>query len=217
MREEKVLELQDVSYWYNKSAKILDKVQSSFVSGKLYAIVGRSGSGKTTLLSLMGGLDRTMEGQILFKGKSIDDIGYEKYRRECVSFVFQNYNLIDYMTSLENVMLTSKSSPLEFLKDVGITEEEAKRNVLKLSGGQQQRVAIARAVASETPIILADEPTGNLDEKTSDEIVDLLRKQVRDKSKTVIIVTHSKEIALAADFVYKIENGSLVRADMTRT
>ena len=220
MRENIILEIKDLEIVFDTQDGIvhaLNGVSLCLEEGKTLGLVGETGAGKTTLLSLLAGLDTAVKGTVLCNGEDITKKGLNYHRKHNISLVFQNYNLIDYMTSLENVMLTSKSSPLEFLKDVGITEEEAKRNVLKLSGGQQQRVAIARAVASETPIILADEPTGNLDEKTSDEIVDLLRKQVRDKSKTVIIVTHSKEIALAADFVYKIENGSLVRADMTRT
>nr|WP_303182442.1 ATP-binding cassette domain-containing protein [Lachnoclostridium phocaeense] len=209
MNNEKILELQNVSYWYNSSKRILDNINLNFCTGKIYAITGASGSGKTTLMSLLGGLDMPREGSILYRGSNINKIGYEKYRKECVSFVFQNYNLINYMTSLENVMLTAKSSPLPFLQEVGISEDEAKRNVLKLSGGQQQRVAIARAIAAETPIILADEPTGNLDEKTSNEIVHLLCEQAHKKSKCVIVVTHSNSIAATADQTYEIIDGAI--------
>lgn len=209
MSVEKILEVQDVSYWYDSSKPILEKANLSFYTGKLYAITGASGAGKTTLMSLLGGLDTPKKGAVLYRGEDIAEIGYEKYRRQCVSFVFQNYNLINYMISLENVMLTSKTSPLPFLEEVGITEEEARRNVLKLSGGQQQRVAIARAIAAETPVILADEPTGNLDEKTSEDIVRLLKEQAHDRAKCVIVVTHSKSIAAAADHTYEIKNGSL--------
>ena len=212
MSTEKILEVRDVSYWYDSSKPVLKEVNVSFCTGSVYAITGASGSGKTTLMSLLGGLDTPKKGAVLYRGENIAEIGYEKYRKQCVSFVFQNYNLINYMTSLENVMLTSKTSPLPFLKDVGRTEEEARRNVLKLSGGQQQRVAIARAIAAETPVILADEPTGNLDEKTSEDIMRLLKEQAHSRSKCVIVVTHSKSIAAAADHTYEIKNGSL-RAD----
>ena len=116
MNNEKILEIQNVSYWYNSSKRILDNISLNFCTGKIYAITGASGSGKTTLMSLLGGLDMPKEGSILYRGSNINKIGYEKYRKECVSFVFQNYNLINYMTSLENVMLTAKSSPLPFLQ-----------------------------------------------------------------------------------------------------
>ena len=161
-------------------------------------------------MSLLGGLDAPKAGTILYKGEDIKKIGDERYRKECVSFVFQNYNLINYMTSLENVMLTSKSSPLPYLAEVGITKEEAYRNVLKLSGGQQQRVAIARAIASETPVILADEPTGNLDEYTSNGIITLLKELAHKKNKCVIIVTHSKSVAANTDNIYEIKNSTIL-------
>lgn len=209
MDNEKILELVNVSYWYNNSNHILENICLSFEAGKIYAITGASGSGKTTLMSLLGGLDAPKAGTILYKGEDINKIGDERYRKECVSFVFQNYNLINYMTSLENVMLTSKSSPLPYLEEVGITKEEAYRNVLKLSGGQQQRVAIARAIASETPVILADEPTGNLDEDTSNGIITLLKELAHKKNKCVIIVTHSKSVAANTDNIYEIKNSTI--------
>ncbi len=210
MDNEKILELVNVSYWYNNSNHILENICLSFEAGKIYAITGASGSGKTTLMSLLGGLDAPKAGTILYKGEDIKKIGDERYRKECVSFVFQNYNLINYMTSLENVMLTSKSSPLPYLAEVGITKEEAYRNVLKLSGGQQQRVAIARAIASETPVILADEPTGNLDEYTSNGIITLLKELAHKKNKCVIIVTHSKSVAANTDNIYEIKNSTIL-------
>jgi len=172
--------------------------------------VGPSGCGKTTLLSLIGGLDAPLGGSILFEGKEIDTKNLGEYRKNCVSFVFQNYNLIEYMTPLENVLLTARQEPLEMLKKLGLTEGESRRNVLKLSGGQQQRVAIARALASETPIILADEPTGNLDEDTAKEISAIFKEAAETYNKCVIVVTHSTELANQAHEKYEMTHGKLV-------
>ena len=162
-----ILELQNLTYSYDKKRKVLKGINAQMEAGKLYAILGPSGCGKTTLLSLLGGLDSPTSGSILFEGKDIAQAGLAGHRKKNVSFIFQSYNLIDYMTPQENVRLTSKKPALPFLERLGLTREESKRNVLKLSGGQQQRVAIARALASEAPVILADEPTGNLDEDTA--------------------------------------------------
>ena len=155
-----VLELKEVTYSYDKKKQVLSGIDVQMETGKMYVILGPSGCGKTTLLSLLGGLDSPTGGHILFDGKDIEQSGLGNHRKNHVSFVFQSYNLIDYMTPQENVRLTAKKSALSFLGRVGLTIEEAKRNVLKLSGGQQQRVAIARALGSEAPVILADEPTG---------------------------------------------------------
>ena len=155
-----ILEFADLKYTYDGKQNVLRGVGGRMEQGKLYAILGPSGCGKTTLLSLLGGLDSPTRGKILFEGQDISQTGLAAHRRNHVSFVFQAYNLIDYLTSVENVSLTSKLPPLPILERLGLTKEESKRNVLKLSGGQQQRVAIARALASEAPIILADEPTG---------------------------------------------------------
>ena len=154
-------------------------------------------------------MDNASEGRILFHGKDIDEKGLENHRRNHVSFIFQAYNLIDYMTSLENVKLTSKFPPEPILEKMGLTKEEMKRNVLQLSGGQQQRVAIARALASEAPIILADEPTGNLDEDTALSIMRILEESVHHLNKCAIIVTHSNEIAKRADVVFQLKRGTL--------
>ena len=177
--------------------------------GKIYAILGASGCGKTTLLSLLGGLDTAARGKILFNGKDIMESGLENHRRNHVSFIFQSYNLIDYMTPVENVALTSKLPAEPVLEKMGLTKEEMKRNVLQLSGGQQQRVAIARALASEAPVILADEPTGNLDEDTAMSIMQILEESVRRMKKCAVIVTHSHEIAKRADVVFHLKRGAL--------
>ena len=164
-----IIKVCDIKYSYNNKT-VLKNISMEFEVGKVYAVVGASGCGKTTFLSLIGGLDSPLDGQVLFQGEDIEKKGLAWHRKNNVAFIFQNYNLIDYMTPAENVALTSKLPPLPMLERLGLTKEEAKRNVLKLSGGQQQRVAIARALASDASVILADEPTGNLDEDTANEI-----------------------------------------------
>ncbi|MBC8571230.1 ABC transporter ATP-binding protein [Zongyangia hominis] len=204
-----LLELKEVSYAYTQFKVVLDGIDLTLEEGKMYVILGPSGCGKTTLLSLIGGLDIPTGGKILFRGKDLNEIGLEAHRRSNVAFIFQNYNLIDYMTPAENVMLTSKKPPIPELVKVGLTEEEAKRNVLKLSGGQQQRVAIARALACEAPVILADEPTGNLDEDTAKEITILLKESAHQLGKCVVVVTHSSEIAKQADVIFRLTQGKV--------
>jgi len=206
-----ILKTENLTYHYSKDYPILKGMSVSFERGKTYAILGASGSGKTTLLSLLGGLDTPVEGKIYFDGNDICKIGYEAYRRNCVAFIFQNYNLIDYMTPAENVRLTFKGDPLPFLAQVGISAEEARRSVLKLSGGQQQRVAIARALAADAPVILADEPTGNIDDTTARNIFSLLIENAREYNKCVIIVTHSQEFAKYADVTFILKDGALIR------
>ena len=164
------------------------------------------------LMSLIGGLDEPKSGEILYEGQSIMEKGkgLAWHRRNNVAFVFQNYNLIEYMTPKENVLLTAKEDPMPILKSLGISEEEAGRNVLKLSGGQQQRVAIARALASHAPVILADEPTGNLDEDTAAEITQILKDNAHKQGRCVIVVTHSEAVANEADVVLKLDHGKII-------
>ena len=204
-----VLELQEVAYSYDKKKKVLKGIDVQMETGKMYAILGPSGCGKTTLLSLLGGLDSPTSGKILFNGTDIEQTGLGRHRKKHVSFIFQSYNLIDYMTPQENVRLTAKKPALPFLERLGLTKEESKRNVLKLSGGQQQRVAIARALASEAPVILADEPTGNLDEDTAQDITEILKASAHEQGKCVIVVTHSGELAKQADVVFRLKKGEL--------
>ena len=204
-----ILALQNVEYSYDKQKKVLKGINAQMETGKMYAILGPSGCGKTTLLSLLGGLDSPTNGQILFNGTDIEQSGLGHHRKKHVSFIFQSYNLIDYMTPQENVRLTAKKPALPFLERLGLTKEESKRNVLKLSGGQQQRVAIARALASEAPVILADEPTGNLDEDTAQDITEILKESAHEQDKCVIVVTHSGELAKQADVVLRLKKGEL--------
>ena len=203
------LELKNVSYAYEKGKAVLQNVSGSLETGKMYAILGPSGSGKTTLLSLLGGLDVPTQGSVLFDGEDIAAKGLEHHRRNHISLIFQSYNLIDYMTPVENVRLTAKLDAAPILERLGLTKDETQRNVLKLSGGQQQRVAIARALASDAPVILADEPTGNLDADTAEEITAILKESAHAFGKCVVVVTHSGEVAKQADVVLEIKRGHL--------
>ena len=204
-----IMEIQKVRYSYDNKRNVLNCISTALDEGKMYAILGQSGCGKTTLLSLLGGLDSPLDGQILYEGQDIEKIGLANHRKDNVAFIFQSYNLIDYLTPKENVALTAKLSPQPILERVGLTEEESKRNVLKLSGGQQQRVAIARALASDAKVILADEPTGNLDEDTAAEIISILKECAHQMEKCVVIVTHSNELAKQADVILRLKKGQL--------
>ena len=208
------LELKNVSYAYEKSKAVLQNVSAELETGKMYAILGPSGSGKTTLLSLLGGLDVPKQGNVLFDGEDITAKGLEHHRRNHISLIFQSYNLIDYMTPIENVRLTAKLDAAPILERLGLTKDETQRNVLKLSGGQQQRVAIARALASDAPVILADEPTGNLDTDTAEEITAILKESAHAFGKCVVVVTHSGEVAKQADVVLEIKRGHLKEREM---
>lgn len=203
------LELKNVSYAYEKGKSVLQNISTELETGKMYAILGPSGSGKTTLLSLLGGLDTPTQGSILFDDEDIKAKGLEHHRRNHISLIFQSYNLIDYMTPIENVRLTAKLDAGPILERLGLEQDEVTRNVLKLSGGQQQRVAIARALASDAPVILADEPTGNLDADTAEEITKVLKESAHAFGKCVIVVTHDREVAKQADVVLEIKCGHL--------
>jgi len=205
-----ILEIKNVTYNYsNSNEKVLYSVNQKFEIGKFYAIIGKSGAGKSTLLSLLAGLDKPQKGQILFKGNDIEKDGYSNHRKNNISLVFQNYNLIDYLTPLENVRLVNKNASETILFELGLDKSQINRNVMKLSGGQQQRVAIARALVSEAPIILADEPTGNLDVDTAGEIIEILKKLSKERNKCVIVVTHSKEVANSADIILELRDKKL--------
>ena len=205
-----VLSMNKVSYQYKEARQnVLSQIDQEFEAGKFYAIIGKSGSGKSTLLSLLAALDNPTSGKILFEGEDIQEKGDSYHRKHHISLVFQNYNLIDYLTSLENIRLVNPIATKEILLQLGLEESHVNRNVLKLSGGQQQRVAIARALVSEAPIILADEPTGNLDEHTAGEIIDVLKALAKERQKCVIVVTHSKEVANAADTILELRETKL--------
>ena len=204
------LEIKNVTYSYaNSKEKVLSLINQSFELGKFYAIIGKSGTGKSTLLSLMAGLDKPNSGEILFNNENIEKTGYSNHRKNNISLVFQNYNLIDYLSPLENIRLVNNKASEDILLELGLDRSQTRRNVMKLSGGQQQRVAIARALVSEAPVILADEPTGNLDEATAGEIIDVLKKLAKERNKCVIVVTHSKEVANAADVVMELSGKKL--------
>ena len=180
-----------------------------FEKGKFYTILGVSGSGKSTLLSLLAGLDEPKSGAVLYNNEDIKIKGYEKHRKNNISLIFQNYNLIDYMTPLENLKIVNPKADKSILNDLGLKDDEINRNVLQLSGGQQQRVAIARTLVADSPVILADEPTGNLDSGTEDEIIEILKTSAHKHGKCVIVVTHSKELAKKSDVILVLKNKKL--------
>ena len=211
-----LLELQDVTYRYKNTAEaVLYQIKYNFEPGKFYSIIGESGAGKSTLLSLLAGLDSPVEGTILFQGEDIRNKGYSYHRMHHISLVFQNYNLIDYLSPLENIRLVNKKTSKDIVIQLGLDESKINRNVLQLSGGQQQRVVIARSLVSEAPVILADEPTGNLDPKTAGDIIDLLKSLAQKTGKCVIVVTHSKEVAQASDITLELKDKKLSEARNT--
>ena len=213
-----ILETKDLYFTYpdgDARKVILNDVSVSFDKGKFYTILGASGSGKTTFLSLIAALDKPEIGEILFEGKSIAEIGYERYRRNKIGIVFQSYNLIPYMNAVENVMVAMsitdnemekdmKASALKVLESVGIDGSKATRRINRLSGGEQQRVAIARAISTNVDVVMADEPTGNLDAKTSETIIEVFKKIAHEDHKCVIMVTHSEKIAHESDVIMKL-------------
>jgi putative ABC transport system ATP-binding protein len=192
-------------------------VSFDFEKGKVYAIRGRSGSGKTTLLSLISGLERCTEGKIVFNGKNLENVNLDYYRSHDIGIVFQSYNLLPFMTASENIILSmdasgskakiadKKQKAIELMKSVGLKENYADRKVLRLSGGEQQRVAIARSLSYNPKMIVADEPTGNLDKKTEEEILKIFKKLAHKDGKCVIIVTHSANVCEKVDKVFDLK------------
>ena len=205
-----ILALNKVNYSYTNGKKILNNISMEFEKGKFYTILGVSGSGKTTLLSLLAGLDEPQSGKILYNNQDIREKGYENHRKNNFSLIFQNYNLIDYMTPLENLKIVNPKADKTILNELGLKDDEIKRNVLKLSGGQQQRVAIARTLVANSPVILADEPTGNLDSDTEEEIIEILKTSAHKHGKCVIVVTHSKDLASKSDVILELKDKKLV-------
>lgn len=207
-----ILSLQNVCFSYG-STPVLKDITYEFEKGKMYCIIGKSGAGKTTLLSLLSGLASPESGKILYDGKDIAKIDKYTFRSKYIGVVFQSFNLITKFTAAENVMLSmdiagvkipkKKEKAVSLLESVGLDEDEANRRVLHLSGGQQQRVAIARALSYDPDIIVADEPTGNLDGETQQEIMDIFR-ELADNGKCVILVSHSPEVAKLCDEKYEL-------------
>lgn len=213
-----ILSIQNASYRYSDAAAddyAIKDISFDFEEGKIYAIRGRSGTGKTTLLSLITGLERCSEGNIIFDNQNLKDINLDKYRNSEIGIVFQSYNLLPFMTASENIILSmdasgikeknKKEKALELMKSVGLKEEQANRKVLRLSGGEQQRVAIARSLSYNPKMIVADEPTGNLDKQTENEILDIFKRLAHEEGKCVIIVSHSENVCKNVDVVYDLK------------
>jgi putative ABC transport system ATP-binding protein len=221
---EALFELQDIVYGYidgSKKRVILDGLSYSFEKGKFYTILGPSGSGKSTLLALAAALDQPEKGVVKFQGKDIRQLGYTMFRRNNIAIIFQKYNLMNYLTAVENVeadmMIIDRKVPgkkkdlaYKILDTVGIVKTKADRRVTSLSGGEQQRVAIARALAKDVELILGDEPTGALDTATQKEVINLFKDLAHNYGKTIIIVTHSDEVAGQSDIILHLRDGKLL-------
>ncbi len=214
-----ILSMENLTFSYNKnSIKVINDLSFSFNEGKIYAVVGKSGAGKTTLLSLLSGLANPTDGRILLNNKEITKLDKYKYRSKYIGVVFQSFNLLPKLTAAENVILSmdisrrkfknKKEYALQLLEKVGLSPEEANRRVLTLSGGQQQRVAIARTLSYDPKIILADEPTGNLDGETQNAIMDIFKNLAHNDNKCIIIVTHSPNVAGMSDEVLEISRNA---------
>ena len=216
-----ILKMENVTYYYpakSGNVEILENVDYCFETGKLYTVMGPSGSGKTTTLSLLEGLDVPKEGKVLFEGKDISQINGNLYRGQHIGIIFQSYNLFPYLNARENVEVSmeisgkrekKKEKAYELLRKMGLKEEQYGRGIEQLSGGEQQRVAIARALATDAQVILADEPTGNLDKDTAEEIRDLFADIAHELGKCVIVVTHSQAFSQKADVVVELEEKQL--------
>ena len=210
-----VLTLENICFAYDKTS-VLQNLSYSFEKGRIYCITGKSGAGKTTLLSILSGLAAPDSGRILYEGEDIAKLDKYQFRRKYIGVIFQSFNLITKFTALENVVLSmdiagvkgsgreKAARALELLRSVGLSEDEANRRVLLLSGGQQQRVAIARALSYDAQVILADEPTGNLDTETQNEIMAIFR-ELANSGKCVILVSHSPEVAAQCDVCYQLQ------------
>jgi len=214
-----ILQLDNISYRYEDAPKddyVFKNLSFNFELGKIYAIKGKSGSGKTTLLSLISGLEKCKIGNVYYKDKNLNKINLDKYRNTNIGIVFQSFNLLPHLTAIENIILSmdigklkikdKKKEAIRLLKSVGLDEKKGNRRILKLSGGEQQRVAIARSLSYNPDIILADEPTGNLDNETETEIMNIFKTLAHQENKCVIIVTHSPNITKDVDIIYELKN-----------
>ena len=209
-----MLDVQNISYKYDKGGLVLDGLSLSFEAGKVYALLGESGSGKTTLLSLLAGLDVCLGGQILYNGADLKTVNRDKFRAKHVGMIFQQFNLLHRFNAIDNVLMAMEISEYKIpnsrryfenlLDMLGIDEQKRRRKVIELSGGEQQRVAIARAISHKPEIIVADEPTGSLDEENQKAIIDSLIKSAKTDDRCIIISTHSREVSQEADVVYEI-------------
>ncbi len=217
------LTLENVSYTYpGGAAPVVKNASYAFESGKLYAVVGPSGSGKSTLLSMLAGLDMPGEGDVVLGEDNLKSLDLDKYRREGVSIIFQAFCLLPVLTVRENVCLPMEMQGIpeneariraaEALVKVGIEESKHKRFPSALSGGEQQRVAIARSLCSGAPVLLADEPTGNLDGENTRIVMEILRRLAHEEDRCVIVVTHDPEVADTADLVLRMKDGALTAA-----
>ena len=203
-----VLEIKNVTYTYSGSREtVLLSVNQKFELGKFYAIIGKSGAGKSTLLSLLAGLDKPNSGRILFEDEDIGKKGYSNHRRNNISLVFQNYNLIDYLSPLENIRLVNNKASEDILLELGLDKSQIKRNVMKLSGGQQQRVALARSLVLEPKVLLLDEPLSNIDTKLRETVRNEIRKIQKELGITMIFVTHDQEEAMSISDRIVVMNG----------
>lgn len=218
MTKKILLKIDNVSYRYSDADKddyVLKDISFDFECGKVYAIKGKSGSGKTTLLSLISGLEKDYEGSITFNGKELRKIDLDLYRSRDIGIVFQSYNLLPHMSAMENIILSmdiskvkvpdKKKRAIELMESVGLDETQKDRRVLKLSGGEQQRVAIARSLSYNPEMLLADEPTGNLDKETENEILKIFKDLAKQENKCVVIVTHSENVCKQADVIYELK------------
>jgi putative ABC transport system ATP-binding protein len=214
------LAINNVSYRYGRTSKsVLKNVSAEFEQGILYCVVGKSGAGKSTLLSLISGLDLCTDGTVFYENKDLRDINRDEYRAKNIGVIFQGYNLLTNCSAVENIVLSmnisgSKAkvkaeSAYNLLSELGIDRETADRKILQLSGGEQQRVGIARALSHNPDIIIADEPTGNLDGDTARGIMDIFVRLAHKENKCVIIVTHSKEASNYAGKIMRMANGRL--------
>lgn len=217
----KVLSLKDVSYRYEGSEKdVFNDININFEQGKVYGIIGKSGAGKSTLLSLISGLDTCKSGEILYKNKNLKTLDRDLYRSKDIGVIFQGYNLLLNATAKENILLSMNISNsneknkdkyvYDLLQDVGIDSDKANRKILNLSGGEQQRIGIARALSHNPDIIIADEPTGNLDNETEEKIMEILISLAHEHHKCVIIVTHSKKVCTYIDEIWGLKSGKLL-------